>query len=61
MPKRNRLAEKYYYGFSPRNAPDEGARIFEGMEATPHEFPFMVEVWVNGTFRCGGSLIGKKF
>ena len=35
-----------------------GALIFGGVEAVPHEFPFMVEILANGKFRCGGSLIG---
>ena len=49
----------YYDELNPRVAVNHGQRIFEGIGATPHEFPFMVEVQINGVFACGGSLIGK--
>lgn len=42
-----------------RDVSNEGEdRIVGGVEATPHEFPFVVALTIDNKYFCGGSIIG---
>uniref|UniRef100_A0A3P9QJ65 Testisin-like n=1 Tax=Poecilia reticulata TaxID=8081 RepID=A0A3P9QJ65_POERE len=43
-------------GFAPRNP-----KIVGGQDASPGSWPWQVELQLNGQFKCGGSLINKKW
>ncbi|XP_006978283.1 complement factor D [Peromyscus maniculatus bairdii] len=36
-------------------------RILGGQEATPHSYPYMASVQVNGTHVCGGALVDEQW
>ncbi|KAJ8957062.1 hypothetical protein NQ318_007274 [Aromia moschata] len=42
-------------------SPSPSNRIIGGDEATPHEFPFMVGLLINGNAFCGGTLISENY
>ncbi len=40
---------------------DDNNRIVGGVVATPHEFPWLVGISMNGTWFCGGTLISDRW
>lgn len=43
----------------PSSAAQPRGRILGGQEATPHSYPYMASVQVNGTHVCGGALVDE--
>ena len=42
-------------------APSKNGRIFNGEDANREEWPWMVAIYRNGNYRCGGVLIKAQY